>query len=68
MATGTVKRFEATNGFGFIGPASGGRGVFVDLSAPERAVLAGFAAAQKVTCEVDDGRDGRESATCLALA
>ncbi len=68
MATGTVKWFNATKGFGFIAPESGGTDVFVHVSAVERAGLTGLSDAQKVTFEVETGRDGRESATNLALA
>ncbi|GGL97111.1 cold-shock protein [Pseudooceanicola nanhaiensis] len=68
MANGTVKWFNATKGFGFIEPESGGRDVFVHISAVERAGLTGLADNQKVTYDVEAGRDGRESATNLALA
>ncbi|OWU68377.1 cold-shock protein [Phaeobacter sp. 22II1-1F12B] len=68
MANGTVKWFNATKGFGFIEPATGGRDVFVHISAVERAGLTGLADAQKVTFDVESGRDNRESATNLALA
>jgi CspA family cold shock protein len=68
MATGTVKWFNATKGFGFIEPASGGRDVFVHISAVERSGLTGLADNQKVTFDVESGRDGRESATNIALA
>jgi CspA family cold shock protein len=68
MATGTVKWFNATKGFGFIEPASGGRDVFVHISAVERSGLTGLADNQKVTFDVESGRDGRESAANLQLA
>ena len=68
MANGTVKWFNATKGFGFIEPENGGRDVFVHISAVERAGLTGLADNQKVTYDVEAGRDGRESATNLALA
>jgi CspA family cold shock protein len=68
MANGTVKWFNSTKGFGFIQPESGGKDVFVHISAVERAGLTGLADEQKVTFEVESGRDGRESATDLALA
>jgi CspA family cold shock protein len=68
MANGTVKWFNSTKGFGFIQPESGGKDVFVHISAVERAGLTGLADDQKVTYEVEAGRDGRESATELALA
>lgn len=68
MATGTVKWFNATKGFGFIAPDTGGKDVFVHISAVERAGLTGLKDDQKVTFDVEAGRDGRESATNLALA
>ena len=68
MAKGTVKWFNATKGFGFIQPDGGSKDVFVHISAVERAGLTGLSDAQKVTFEVETGRDGRESATNLALA
>ncbi|BDW85505.1 MULTISPECIES: cold-shock protein [Roseicyclus] len=68
MANGTVKWFNNTKGFGFIEPANGGRDVFVHISAVERAGLTGLADAQKVTFDMEQGRDGRESAINIALA
>ncbi|SMX38866.1 cold-shock protein [Maliponia aquimaris] len=68
MANGTVKWFNTTKGFGFIQPASGGKDVFVHISAVERSGLTGLADNQKVTYDVEAGRDGRESAVNLALA
>jgi len=68
MASGTVKWFNATKGFGFIAPDEGGKDVFVHISAVERAGLTGLADDQKVTFDVEAGRDGRESATNIALA
>ncbi|GGM05124.1 cold-shock protein [Pseudooceanicola nanhaiensis] len=68
MANGTVKWFNASKGFGFIEPESGGRDIFVHISAVERAGLTGLADAQKVTFDIESGRDNRESATNLALA
>jgi len=68
MANGTVKWFNATKGFGFIAPDNGGKDVFVHISAVERAGLTGLADNQKVTFDIESGRDGRESASNLALA
>ena len=68
MANGTVKWFNATKGFGFIAPDEGGKDVFVHISAVERSGLTGLADNQKVTYDIEAGRDGRESATNLALA
>ncbi|SMH35204.1 cold-shock protein [Maritimibacter sp. HL-12] len=68
MATGTVKWFNATKGFGFIAPDNGGKDVFVHISAVERAGLTGLADDQKVEFELESGRDGRESAGSIKLA
>ena len=67
MANGTVKWFNTTKGFGFIAPDTGGKDVFVHISALERSGLTGLADDQKVTYDVQAGRDGRESAENLAL-
>ena len=67
MANGTVKWFNTTKGFGFIAPEAGGKDVFVHISAVERSGLTGLADNQKVTYDLETGRDGRESATNLAL-
>ena len=68
MATGTVKWYNPTKGFGFIAPEDGGKDVFVHASALERAGLSGLQDEQKVTFDLESGRDGRASASNLALA
>ena len=68
MANGTVKWFNATKGFGFIQPDGGSKDVFVHVTALERAGLRGLDDGQKVTFDIQSGRDGRESAENLALA
>jgi CspA family cold shock protein len=68
MANGTVKWFNSTKGFGFIAPEGGSKDVFVHISALERAGLTSLNDDQKVTFDIEAGRDGRESAANLALA
>ena len=68
MANGTVKWVNTTKGFGFIAPENGGKDIFVHISAVERAGLRGLNDGQAVTFDLEKGRDGRESATNLALA
>jgi CspA family cold shock protein len=62
MPTGTVKWFNTTKGYGFIAPDDGGKDVFVHISAVERAGMTGLADNQKVSYELIEGRDGRQSA------
>jgi len=68
MANGTVKWFNSTKGFGFISPEGGSKDVFVHISAVEQAGLTGLADDQKVTFDIEAGRDNRESATNIKLA
>jgi CspA family cold shock protein len=68
MATGTVKWFNTQKGFGFIQPDGGSKDVFVHISAVEQAGLTSLADDQKVTFDIEPGRDGRESATNIVLA
>ena len=68
MANGTVKWFNSTKGFGFIEPEDGKRDVFVHISALERSGISDLKDGQKVTFDVEAGRDGRDSAANLALA
>ncbi|WP_028055123.1 cold-shock protein [Sinorhizobium medicae] len=66
MATGTVKWFNATKGFGFIQPDDGSPDVFVHLSAVERAGLQDLKDGQKITYElVKDRKSGKMSADNL---
>jgi CspA family cold shock protein len=67
MATGTVKWFNATKGYGFIAPQDGTKDVFVHISALEAAGIRGLNDGQKVTYEVVIER-GKEAAKNLKLA
>ena len=62
MPNGTVKWFNTKKGFGFIEPEEGGKDVFVHISAVEASGLAGLEDNQKVTYELEEGRDGRQMA------
>jgi cold shock protein len=66
MANGTVKWFNTTKGYGFIEPESGGKDVFVHISAVQEAGLRGLADGQAVRYEVVVER-GRESARNLQV-
>jgi CspA family cold shock protein len=66
MATGTVKWFNPTKGFGFIEPQGGGKDVFVHISALEAAGIRGLNEGQKVTYEVVNER-GKQAAANLKL-
>lgn len=68
MVTGTVKFFNSTKGFGFITPDDGGKDAFVHISAVERAGMSSLVEGQKVTYDLEDGRDGRASASNLQPA
>ena len=68
MANGTVKWFNTTKGFGFIAPDTGGKDVFLHISALEKSGMTTLNDDQKVTFDVEAGRDGRESAINIALA
>ncbi len=68
MATGTVKWFNSTKGFGFIQPDNAGPDVFVHISAVERAGLSDLPDGQKLSYEVVvDQRRGKSSAEQLRL-
>jgi CspA family cold shock protein len=67
MAVGTVKWFNAQKGYGFIQPSSGGKDVFVHISAVERAGLGTLTEGQKVSYDIARDR-GKEAAANLALA
>lgn len=69
MNIGTVKWFNATKGFGFIQPESGGADVFVHISAVERAGMQTLTEGQKLQFEiVRDNRSGKSSAGNLQAA
>ena len=60
MATGTVKWYNSTKGYGFIEPSDGGKDVFVHVSAVEGAGMNGLNEGQKISYEVEkDRRTGK---------
>lgn len=69
MATGTVKFFNSTKGFGFIEQDGGGADVFVHISAIERSGMSTLVDGQKVSFEaVVDRRNGKTAAENLQAA
>jgi cold shock protein len=66
MATGTVKWFNPTKGYGFIQPSGGGKDVFVHISAVERAGLNSLNEGQTVEYQIESNR-GKESAVDLKI-
>ncbi len=67
MTTGTVKWFNSAKGFGFIEPEDGSKDAFVHISAVERAGLSSLNEGQKVSFELQPGRDGKSSAENLSV-
>lgn len=66
MATGTVKWFNPTKGFGFIVPDDGSNDVFVHISAVEKAGLKGLVEGQKLQFELQENR-GKQAAANLKV-
>lgn len=63
MASGTVKWFNPTKGYGFVQPTSGGKDVFVHISAVERAGLSTLNEGQNIEYEIvsNKGKDSAEN-------
>ena len=69
MATGTVKWFNETKGYGFITPDQGGQDVFVHISAVERSGMLGLNEGQKISYDLEaDRKTGKSSAVNLTTA
>ncbi|MEM7171727.1 MAG: cold-shock protein [Pseudomonadota bacterium] len=67
MPIGTVKFFNTTKGYGFIQPEDGSKDAFVHITAIERAGLSSLSEGQKVSYELQPGRNGKSSAENLSL-
>ena len=65
MPQGTVKWFNLTKGYGFIAPETGGKDVFVHISAVQKAGLRSLSEGQKVGFEVEQQQNGRTAAVNL---
>ena len=65
MSVGTVKWFNATKGFGFIEPEDGGADVFVHITAVQASGMNGLEEGQKVSYELEEGRNGKTNAVNL---
>ena len=68
MASGTVKWFNPTKGYGFIQPQGGGKDVFVHISAVERAGLTSLNEGQTVQYEIESNRDQSKTSSALTIA
>lgn len=68
MPIGTVKFFNEDKGYGFIQPEDGGKDSFVHISAVQAAGMHTLERDQRVSYEVEQGRNGKESAVNLASA
>ena len=68
MATGTVKFFNTSKGYGFIQPEDGGNDVFVHMTAVDRAGMSTLKEGQKVNFEVVTGQNGKSAADNLSQA
>ena len=66
MTSGTVKWFNPTKGYGFIEPETGGKDIFVHISAVQKAGLRNLNEGQKVGVEVEQQQNGRAAAVNLA--
>ena len=67
MATGTVKWFNPTKGYGFIEPEDGSKDAFVHISAVQKAGLTRLEEGQKVSYELQPSSKGKEAAEDLTL-
>lgn len=66
MTTGTVKWFNPTKGYGFIAPDTGGKDIFVHISAVQKAGLRTLNEGQKLGFDVEQQQNGRSAAINLS--
>lgn len=68
MATGTVKWFNKTKGYGFIAPDDGGNDVFVHITAVQASGLQALDDDQKINYDLEEGRNGKKNAINISVA
>ncbi len=68
MSTGTVKWFNPTKGYGFIGPDDGSKDVFVHISAVEQSGIGDLREGERLSFELERGKQGKVSAVNLKRA
>ncbi|KAA0682992.1 MULTISPECIES: cold-shock protein [Alphaproteobacteria] len=67
MATGTVKWFNTTKGYGFIAPEAGAKDVFVHITAVQKSGLHALSEGQRVQFEVARGNNGKDAAVNISV-
>jgi CspA family cold shock protein len=68
MPKGTVKWFNPTKGYGFVAPETGGKDVFVHISAVQKAGMRSLNEGQKISFDIETQQNGRSAAVNLARA
>ena len=67
MPNGTVKFFNTQKGYGFVTPDTGGKDAFVHITALERAGISTLNEGDKISYDLESGRDGKVSAANVKL-